>query len=111
MAKPIAIRGRDATATSRLRPTPGTQVDDQVYWSQPKGINNLAKLSQIPNEFASDIENLILDEGFLKSRVGIAALGESDSRVQAVLSFTPANGAGVLLRIRTDGVDAWNGTV
>ncbi len=110
MAKAIGSRKTSALLTSRLPLVPGRQVDDQMYFAQPKGINNLAKLSQIPNEYAVDITNLMLDEGFLRSRLGIEALGSPDDRVQAILSFTPADGAGVLIRLRTDGADTWNGS-
>lgn len=110
MARAINYRAAQSLVTFKAPAAPGREVDDQIYFAQPKGINTLARLSQIPNEFASDITNLMLNEGFLRSRFGIESMGSPDDRVQAILSFTPASGGGVLVRLRVDGADTWNGS-
>lgn len=110
MAKSIASRNPKALQVHRLPIVPGRAVVPVEFWRQCKGINSLVPLSEVPNEYARSITNLMIDPGFMVSRYGLVALDGDDTRVQAILSFSPEGGAGTLLRLRTDGVDSWNGS-
>jgi hypothetical protein len=112
MAKPISRRSAEAlgTFTSRLD-TPGRVVVPVLYFSPPKGINTLAPLSQVPNEYGTVVSNMMLDRGRLRSRTGVEPVGlAAASQVVAVVPFKSPNTSGALFRLRTDSMDRWNGT-
>jgi len=82
-----------------------------AYFTPPKGMNTLPPLSRLPPEYSPDMANLILDQGVLISRKGLAEVGSpGGSTVMAVFSFVNPDGLGFLFRLRIDGLDYWNGT-
>lgn len=110
MAKSIGQRSSNALRTHRTEVGPGVEVTPLEYWRECKGLNTLAELSQVPNDFAVSIINLMLNQGHIRSRYGIEELGTADNGVLAVLSFTPADGQGILIRLRRDRLETWNGS-
>jgi hypothetical protein len=108
MAKPIAARG---VAIPRFNtPGPGTEVEEPLYWEQPKGLDLRDLLSKIDRDHGTEFRNLTIQEGRMESRVGTAAVGTGATNIMAVVNFIPPAGIGVLLRFTTTTVEAWDGT-
>lgn len=111
MARPIEGRYASALGTFRQKlNTPGNVVTPTPYWTPPKGLNTGVPLSRLPNEYASDIVNLMLDDTVMSSRKGLTEVGTSAGTAMAVLSFVSPDRIGFLFRIRLTGMDEWNGT-
>lgn len=105
-----AIRYREVTPFRTSTAVPGLKVDPIAYFSPPRGINTLAALSRVPNEFSPVLKNFILDEGRLRSRMPTEAVGtESSVTIMAIIPFTAQDGVSLLLRVTTTGLESWNG--
>ncbi len=111
MARPIETRKSDALGVFRSSTVvPGLKVEPVPYFSPPRGLNTLASLSRMPNEFSPFMKNLMFEEGVLKSRLGTEALGNSGTGIMAILAFTAQDGASVVLRVAATGLHLWNGS-
>lgn len=75
MAKPIRgdLAGLFCPATPDATPQP------LVFFQPPAGVNTQAPLSLVPKEFAAVIENLVLDRGVLRSRIGMEAYHNNEA--------------------------------
>lgn len=113
MARSIARRKADAVGTFRTSQNiPGLRVDPVPYFSPPRGLNNLAPLSRVPNEFTPHIRNLVLDEGVLRSRLGTIQMGSEvalGADTMAVLMFTAQDGISAIIRVTTQHLWTWGG--
>jgi hypothetical protein len=112
MARSIERRSREALGTFRSSSNvPGLQVTPTPYFSPPKGINTLAAVSRIPNEFSPLMSNLILDEGVLRSRKGLEQMDlPASPPPMAALVFTAQDGISVIVRVTTNHLWTWNGS-
>jgi len=109
MAKPIA-RKQVPGVNLREASVVGLKVDDKPFWTEPKGIDSVHRLSRISDQHCSDIQNVMLDDGSLVSRLGTQLFSTDAQDIMAVVSFTSPSGVGYLLRVTLTGLDRWNGT-
>lgn len=107
MARTVATRqGRQL----HDKEIPMIEVALQPYWAPPKGLNLTNRLSRLSPQEASDIKNMVLDDGSLKSRLGTSAVGTATDDIMAVIAFVTPSQTGHLLRVTTTGIDRWDGT-
>ena len=89
---------------------PRASVEDQWFWTQPKGLNLTSRLSRVDVQYCRDIQNVMLDDTSLRSRWGTEPFGPTAADVMAVVSFVTPSGDGFLLRTTLTDLQRWNGS-
>lgn len=92
------------------RQIPMIKVDDATLWSPPQGLDLTHRLSRLAPGFASAIQNMMLDDGVLRSRPGTTAFGGALTSVMAVVGFVTPSGVGHIIKVTLTGIDQYNGS-
>jgi len=90
--------------------SPLANVVDQFFWAEPKGLNLTSRLSRVDIKFARDINNVMLDDGSLRSRYGTVMFDAVDQDIMAIVGFVPPSGVGYLVRATQTKLQFWTGT-
>lgn len=109
MARPISSRRVPLTDIGEAS-IPMLKVDDKPFWVQPRGIDSVHRISRIPDDFCIDMENMVLDDGSLRSRFGTQRFSITAIDIMALVSFTSPAGVGYLLRTTLTDLERWDGT-
>lgn len=108
MAKPIAERG--ALLGKIESDIPGVQVQEQPYWAPPAGLDLTSRLSRVDTKFCRDVQNMMLDDGTLRSRYGCQLLGPVGTDIMAIVGFVAPDGVGYLVRVTLTDLQQWDGS-
>src|SRR6478735_2328365 len=111
MAKPSNSRSKYNLATMQAQGT-GVQVEPVVLYHPPKGINSVAGVSYVPNEYCRFMANFMFDRGKLRSRLGTEAFGgpaPAGETVMAIFSYTTPGGDFGLFRATNRKLQIWGG--
>lgn len=90
---------------------PRVQVDEQWFWTQPRGLDLTNRLSRVDIQYCRNIENVMFDDSSLRSRWGTEPFGPVSQDVMAIVSFVTPTGDGFLLRTTTTALERWASNV
>lgn len=112
MARPITFRNTSYANIPVKTSTPGIELVPKPLWSPPLGLDYLSRVNRVDDQHATQIKNMWLDRGVLRSRYGTNAVGDAATGpVMVVLNFIIGSGIGFLIRFTTTKLQIWNGTV
>lgn len=110
MAKSIALRQTSGFNIPVKTDEPGLEVVPKTLWSPCLGLDYLNAENRVDPSHATQMLNLWLDRGELKSRYGTVQVGTAAADpVMGVVNFVSGSGVGFLVRFTTTKVQIWDG--
>jgi len=101
---------RNPISLPDLSQIPEVAIQPVALWQPPKGLDYLSPCTRVDSQHATQILNLWLDRGKIRSRYGTVAVGSGVANLMAVINFISSNGVGHLLRFTTTHMEQWDGT-
>lgn len=109
MARPISLKRAEPVPDVEVK-SDGLVVKPKPFFSPPKGLDYLRPPNRVDPEYCTEMQNLYLDRGTLRSRHGTSAMGGANANaVMAVVNFVTSTGVGFILRFTLTKLQQWNG--
>lgn len=92
-------------------PKDNTLVPEPITFFRPaKGMNTAGRITTMPREYGTEITNLVLHRGYMKTRLHIGLVGGSaPDPIMLAFEFRTADGTSIVLRFTTRDMQYFDG--